>query len=126
MADPTRDFIDMFRSMLSPAALPFASAVFPSDPKEVERKIAELTAVKTWLTASVATVELSIKALELQHSMMMPRAEPEPDSPAKEGSGLPNPALWAWEVMQKAASGVTAAADKPRAARRTVRKKKAA
>jgi hypothetical protein len=41
-----------------------------ADVKEVEKKIAELRAVETWLTMNVGFVQMTIKTLEMQKSAL--------------------------------------------------------
>jgi hypothetical protein len=90
-----------FQQMMNPAATTFNTLFLGlTDPKEIEKKIADLNAVKVWLTASVATVEMSIKALEFQHSLL------DPEAAKRAQDATPHsPAEWAWEMMQKAAAG---------------------
>ena len=54
-------------------AMPFPNpaAMFATlDPADVERKIAELKVVESWLTMSLSMMQMSIKALELQKSAL--------------------------------------------------------
>lgn len=102
------ELFGFFQKMLNPAMTPFSTLFYGlTDAKEIEKKISELEAVKTWLNASVATVDMSIKALEFQRSLVSPREGAE--SPADVSP--PNPAQWAWEMMQKAAQGGVKAAE---------------
>jgi hypothetical protein len=92
------------------AAMAFAAL----DPKELERKIAELETVLAWLKAQVGMVELSVKTLEYQKSFLEGLApassgssgEPAPDVTEAIKSAMSNPAmnpaLWAWNLLQQA------------------------
>jgi hypothetical protein len=104
------------------AAMAFAAL----DPKELERKIAELETVLAWLKAQVGMVELSVKTLEYQKSFLeglVPAtssgsSETTPDVTEAIKSAMTNPAmnpaLWAWNLLQQAQGGAGGAA-KPEA-----------
>ncbi len=58
-------------SGMPPVAFPNPAMMFAAvDPKEVERKIAELKVVEGWLSMSLAMMQMSIKTLELQHAAL--------------------------------------------------------
>jgi hypothetical protein len=60
-------------------AFPNPATMFATiDPAQIERKIAELKVVESWLAMSLAMMQMSIKALELQKAALQalqPRAE---------------------------------------------------
>ena len=85
--DQTSEFFDMMRKMWTPEAygLPGIAALsagtampgFPgmpalfsptADPKELERRIAELQTVENWLKMNVGLIQMTVKTLELQKS----------------------------------------------------------
>jgi hypothetical protein len=111
MTEPAEDFFTTFQRLMNPAGLPGLNALFPAHPAEIDKKIAELTAVRAWLAASIGTLDLTLKALQFQRTLLAPTAEKGASSAVE--PPLPNPALWAWEVMQKAA----ATGAKPQAAK---------
>jgi hypothetical protein len=134
------DYFALFQSMLNPAAAnPGAAA--PSmfamlDPKEIERKISELETVLTWLKGTVGMVELSLQTLKYQQSVLASMGEMNkggkvdapataPDFAALAKSNVANnPAMWAWNMMQKSAEATAAkpaSAVKKKAAARKVR-----
>jgi hypothetical protein len=97
---------------------PFSAAMQPllfptADPAELDKKIADLTVVKAWLETTTQTIELSIKALEYQRSLLTSfsskAASPE-ETPQEDASKL-NPALWAWDMMQKAGAQLQSASE---------------
>jgi hypothetical protein len=52
-------------------AFPNPAAMFAAlDPKEVERRIADLRVVEGWLAMSLDVTRMSIRALELQHASL--------------------------------------------------------
>ena len=112
MAKPvsTQDMFDLWQKMVNPGAYPLQSLMFPVlDAKELERKIGELEVVEHWLKANLNMLQLSIKSLEYQRQMVKGgeqiRAAMEEGKETGGGAGgeeLPNPAMWAWNMMAKA------------------------
>jgi hypothetical protein len=113
------DYFALFQSMLNPAAANTGAAA-PSmfamlDPKEIERKISELETVLTWLKGTVGMVELSLQTLKYQQSVLASLGDaskrietdaamaPDIEALAK-GNAANNPAMWAWNMMQKSAA----------------------
>src|SRR6185369_13618256 len=98
-----------------------------------EKKIAELETVEHWLKANLNMLQLSIKSLEYQRSMLKGgerMKEAMKQGEAGEGGEMPNPALWAWNMMAQASKDVmeqvsksAAEADREPAAPRKSRKK---
>ena len=120
-SSPIPDYFALFQSMMNPAAAnPGAAA--PSmfamlDPKEIERKISELETVLTWLKGTVGMVELSLQTLKYQQSVLASMGDlsksshndakvspPDFEALAKSNTAN-NPAMWAWNMMQKSAEG---------------------
>jgi hypothetical protein len=122
MAKPVtpQDMFDLWQKMVNPGAYPLQSLMFPvMDPAELDKKIAELETVEHWLKANLNMLQLSIKSLEYQRQMVrggekvkraMQDAHTETNATASgggKGNQAPNPAMWAWTLMQQA--GVDAA-----------------
>ena len=109
-----QDLFDMWQKMVNPGAYPLQSLMFPAmDPKEIERKIAELEAVEHWLRANLSMLQLSIKSMQYQRAMLkggekfreqMKRPPQGEEAGAEEEAEAPpeNPALWAWKMMAEA------------------------
>jgi len=104
-----QDMFDLWQKMVNPGAYPLQSLMFPVlDAKELEKKIAELQVVEHWLKANLNMLQLSIKSLEYQRQMVQggerikaAMEEGAKKAPAEE-SEIPNPALWAWNMMAQA------------------------
>jgi hypothetical protein len=116
-----QDMFDMWQKMVNPGAYPLQSFMFPSlDPRDIEKKIAELEAVEHWLKANVNMVQLTVRSLRYQLALlkggekaqeMMAESAREAKAargerkaagemaaePAQEEA--PNPAMWAWNMM---------------------------
>jgi hypothetical protein len=115
-----QDMFELWQRMVNPGAYPLQSLMFPVlDAKELEKKIAELQVVEHWLKANVNMVQMTMKSLQFQLAMMKggekglqayaeaakgtqpPAAGAVP--PATADAGVPNPALWMWNLMADAA-----------------------
>jgi hypothetical protein len=73
MADetPPPDPFEMFRRLWGPLGVPIPGMAVPTfDPKEVEKRIAELRSVEAWLQMNLNMLKLSINGLELQRAAL--------------------------------------------------------
>jgi hypothetical protein len=102
------DMFDLWQKMVNPGAYPLQSLMFPVlDAKELEKKIAELETVEHWLKANLNMLQLTIKSLDYQRQMVKGgervRAAMEDGKAASEvDEEVPNPAMWAWNMMTQA------------------------
>jgi hypothetical protein len=108
MAKPvsTQDMFDLWQKMVNPGAYPLQSLMFPVlDVKELDKKIGELEVVEHWLKANLNMLQLSIKSLEYQRQMVKGgeniRAAMEEGREPAASEEVPNPAMWAWNMMAK-------------------------
>ena len=68
---PPTDPFEMFRRLWGPLGVPIPGMAVPTfDPKEVEKRIAELRSVEAWLQMNLNMVKLSIQGLELQRAAL--------------------------------------------------------
>lgn len=121
------DYFALFQSMLNPTAGAAAPSMFAMlDPKEIDKKIGELETVLTWLKGTVGVVELSLQTLRYQQSVLATMAEAgrgaTKEATTTTADAPPNPAMWAWDMMQKAGAANVAAA-KAAAAKATTERK---
>jgi hypothetical protein len=73
MADdtPPQDPFEMFRRLWGPLGVPIPGMAVPTfDPKEVEKRIAELKAVEGWLQMNLNMLKFSIQGLEMQRAAL--------------------------------------------------------
>ena len=73
MADdtPPQDPFEMFRRLWGPLGVPIPGMAVPTfDPKEVEKRVAELRSVEAWLQMNLNMVKLSIQGLEMQRAAL--------------------------------------------------------
>ncbi len=117
MAKPVtpQEMFDLWQKMVNPGAYPLQSLMFPVlDPKELEKKINELETVEHWLRANLNMLQLSIKSLEYQRALLKggekARATMQPPEGMPAEGDLPNPAMWAWNMMAQAGKQATDAA----------------
>jgi hypothetical protein len=99
-----QEMFDLWQKMVNPSAYPLQSLMFPVlDSKELEKRIRELETVEHWLKANLNMLQLTIKSLEYQRSLLKGGAKVRE---AMEGEGhegeAPNPAMWAWNMMAQA------------------------
>ena len=85
--------------------------MFPvMDAKELEKKLHELEVVEHWLKANVNMVQLTQKSLQYQLAILKGTEKAQEVLSGKdkrepaEGE-IPNPAMWAWNLMAEATKG---------------------
>jgi hypothetical protein len=89
--------------------------MFPMpDVKELDKKISELETVEHWLRANLNMLQMTIKTLQYQKDLLQPgeKARAAAASPTSTEDAMANPAMWAWEMMQKGAQSATEMANK--------------
>ncbi len=107
MAKPVtpQEMFDLWQKMVNPGAYPLQSLMFPVlDPKEIEKKIAELETVEHWLKANLNMLQLTMKSLEYQRSLLK-GGERVAEAMGREpgaSEDAQNPAMWAWNMMAQA------------------------
>lgn len=104
MADstPPQDPFDVFRRLWGPLGLPVPGMAVPTlDPKEVDKRLAELRSVASWLQVNLNMVNMAIQGLEMQRAALLAMgAGAEPGTPA--GAGAAGNLPWPWAMMQQA------------------------
>ena len=67
----SKEWFEQFQKMWNPMNFPFPGMVQPTlDPEEIEKKIAELRAVESWLKMNVGMVEMTINTMEMQKATL--------------------------------------------------------
>jgi hypothetical protein len=67
----SKEWFEQFQKMWNPMNFPFPGVVQPTlDPEEIEKKIAELKAVESWLKMNVGMVEMTINTMEMQKATL--------------------------------------------------------
>jgi len=66
-----KDWLEFMKKMWNPMSFPMPGMAMPTvNVDEVERKIAELKAVETWLTMQVGLLQMTVKTLEMQKAAL--------------------------------------------------------
>jgi len=79
-----KDWLEYMQKMWNPMSFPMPGMGMPTvNSGEVEKRIAELKAVETWLTMQVGFVQMTVKTLEMQMAALeslaaiAPKGKPE-------------------------------------------------
>jgi hypothetical protein len=113
MADPNppQDPFEMFRRLWGPLGVPVPGMAMPTmDPKEVEKRIADLKSVEGWLAMNLNMVRFAIQGLEMQRSALEAMKSGTSDAKLAElaaasANTAANTMMWPWAVMQQAMAG---------------------
>jgi hypothetical protein len=115
MADPNpnapQDPFEMFRRLWGPLGVPVPGMAMPTmDPKEVEKRIADLKSVEAWLAMNLNMVRFAIQGLDMQRSALEAMKSGTSDSKfaelaAASANTAANTMMWPWAVMQQAMAG---------------------
>jgi hypothetical protein len=66
-----KDWLEFMQQMWNPMSYPMPGMGMPTvSVEEVQKKIAELKAVETWLTMQVGFLQMTIKTLEMQKAAL--------------------------------------------------------
>ncbi len=109
-SNPPQDPFEMFRRLWGPLGLPVPGMAVPTlDPKEVEKRIAELRSVEAWLQVNLNMVQFAVQGLEVQRSALLAMGAGAAPAANAAASGM----LWPWAVMQQAMAGKPPANEAP-------------
>ena len=82
-----KDWLEFMQKMWNPLSYPIPGMAMPTvNVEEIEKKIAELRTVETWLTMNVGFVQMTIKTLEMQKAALesiAAAAKPKSAQPGK-------------------------------------------
>jgi len=71
MDDSAKELWDYFQKMWNPASFPIPGMFTPTmSPEEVEKKIAEMKSVESWLKMNLNFLQMTIKTLEMQKAAL--------------------------------------------------------
>jgi len=117
--NPPQDPLEIFRRLWGPLGLPVPGMAMPTmDPKEVEKRVADLKSVEAWLSMNLNMVRFAIQGLEVQRAALvaMRSGTSEAALAGMAAAGANTAAstmLWPWAVMQQAMSANAPAAPEP-------------
>jgi len=67
----SKDLFEFFQKMWNPTSFPLPGMFTPTlSVEEIEKKMAELTAVESWLKMNLTFLQMTIKTLEMQKSAL--------------------------------------------------------
>ena len=116
-AKQPQDPFEMFRKLWGPLGLPVPGMAMPTlDPREIEKRIADLRSIEGWLSMNLNMVRMAISGLEVQKAALEAmQAAGRPPNVAAGGGVTPDGAsgdaaaqamLWPWTVLQRAMQSV--------------------
>jgi hypothetical protein len=69
--DTSKELWDFFQKMWNPAAFPIPGMFAPTmSVEEVDKKIAEMRNVETWLKMNLSFLQMTLKTLEMQKAAL--------------------------------------------------------
>ena len=78
------DWLDFMQKMWNPMSFPMPGMAMPTvNVADIDKKIAELKSVETWLTMQVGFLQMTVKTLEMQKAALeslaaaAPKGKPE-------------------------------------------------
>ena len=113
MADqnPPQDPFEIFRRLWGPLGVPVPGMAMPTmDPKEVEKRVADLKSVEAWLSMNLNMLRFAIQGLEVQRAALVAMKSGTSEGALAEmaaagANTAANTMLWPWAVMQQAVAG---------------------
>jgi hypothetical protein len=116
-AKQPQDPFEMFRRLWGPLGLPVPGMAMPTlDPREIEKRIADLRSIEGWLSMNLNMVRMAISGLEVQkaalEAMQAAGRLPGAAAPERAKQGVaPDDAaaqamLWPWTMLQRAMQSV--------------------
>ncbi|HZN87080.1 MAG TPA: PhaM family polyhydroxyalkanoate granule multifunctional regulatory protein [Burkholderiales bacterium] len=112
---PPQDPFEVFRRLWGPFGVPVPGLAVPTmDPREVEKRVADLKSVEAWLAMNLNMVRFAIQGLELQRAALQAMQGGAGDAAAGAGPAA-GTMLWPWALMQQAMQGQAPAAAEPAA-----------
>jgi hypothetical protein len=66
-----KDFMEFMQKMWNPMSFPVPGMFMPTaSVEDIEKKIAELKGVETWLTMNIGFIQMTVKTLEMQKAAL--------------------------------------------------------
>ena len=90
-----QDPFEIFRQLWGPLGFPVPGMAVPTlDPKEVDKRLAELRSVEAWLQVNLNMVRFAVQGLEVQRSALI----------AMGGGPSPGRRRWRWPTSTSTTS----------------------
>jgi len=116
---PPQDPFEVFRRLWGPLGLPVPGMAMPTfDPKEVEKRVADLKSVEAWLSMNLNMVRFAIQGLEVQRAALAAMRSGGSEAALADlaAAGTNTAAgnmLWPWAALQQAMAGKVPPPDEP-------------
>jgi len=82
--DLPKDFMEFMQKMWNPMSFPVPGMFMPTaNVEDIEKKIAELKGVETWLTMNIGFIQMTVKTLEMQKAALASFATAAPQDKKK-------------------------------------------
>ena len=96
----------------------------PMDLDDIDKRIADLKAVESWLQLNTNLLRTTIQGLEVQKAALDAMRGGDKEPQAASTAPADNPMLWPWQMMQSLAPDSAAAAEAMKAAAAKAQKPK--
>jgi hypothetical protein len=96
---PFQDPFELLKQMWAPMGLPLAPLL---DPNDIEKRIADLKSVETWLSMNMNVLRMTIQGLEMQKATLaafQQGMQPKAGAPKAEAGAAPPSAADAWWTL---------------------------
>jgi hypothetical protein len=82
---PLQDPFELLKKMWGPMGLPLAPLL---DPNDIEKRIADLKSVESWLSLNMNVLRMTIQGLEMQKATLaaFQAMQPKPSAPPSQGA----------------------------------------
>lgn len=99
-SDPPQDPFEAFRRLWGPLGVPVPGMTVPTlDPKEVDKRIADLRSIESWLQVNLNMVRFAVQGLEMQRAALVAMGAGAPG--AAPPGGAPS-LFWPWAATPPA------------------------
>jgi hypothetical protein len=97
---PIQDPFEFLKKLWAPMGLPMPGVVPPLlDPKEIDKRIADLKSVETWLGMNLNVLRMTIQGLEMQRATLAAFQSMQPKPAGQGDTGGATSAAEAWWAM---------------------------
>jgi len=112
-AKQPQDPFEMFRRLWGPLGLPMPGMAMPTlDPREIEKRIADLRSIEGWLSMNLNMVRMAVSGLEVQKAALEAmqaaqggapgRPADAPSATAALNDAAAQALWWPWTALQRA------------------------
>jgi len=114
---PFQDPFELLKKMWAPMGLPLGTLAPLLDPNDIEKRIADLKSVETWLSMNMNVLRMTIQGLEMQKATLAAFQSMQPGAAAQPKAGAaptpPPSAADAWWALLQQMQNLPPPAPKP-------------